>query len=259
MVNLLKEANHGINKWRNAAYKLLRNAGIGDITAVCEGDSWFLHPIESDIIDELLYPKHSYRIYSVAGAGDELSDMLNDGEFVPAIRQEKPMVFLFSGGGNDVIAKRLRNMVQKPPRSSTDPRDCLIPAEIDADMSWLDAQVSLVYQQVQAAKRNLPMFMHGYGYAVPGKKYRFLGLEWDLGDTLDEIGVPKTLQYGVVRILIDRFNDTLAQLATRLTHFHHVDFRGLLQKNDFVDELHPSSDAAARLARKMHLSIKKVV
>ncbi|MEK6677359.1 MAG: SGNH/GDSL hydrolase family protein [Planctomycetota bacterium] len=259
MPDLIKPVNDAINKWRNAAYKLQKSFRLGDKSAVCEGDSWFQHPLESDIIEELIFPNNSYRIYSLAGAGDELADMLGKGEFVPAIKQEKPDIFLFSGGGNDVIAKRLRGMVCKPSTPSSDPRAYVVPAQIDGEMAWLATQVTQVYRQAQSAKRNLPMFMHGYDYAVPGKKYRFLGLEWNLGDTLDEVGVPKARQYAVVQILIDRFNETLVQLATTLQHFHYVDLRGTLQKKDFVDELHPSSEAAAWLAAKMHRAIRKVV
>ena len=94
---------------------------------VAEGDSWFQFPgftllrlgkrrlhIEfvREIIDHLIASKR-YCIRSLAAGGDWLSNMLRTHDYIEPLSQIEPDVFLFSGGGNDLLGEgRVANMVR---------------------------------------------------------------------------------------------------------------------------------------------------
>jgi len=73
---------------------------------VAEGDSWFNYPlILTDIIDRIRMEK-DFALYSVAGGGDWLLNMLAAREYVEELTIIRPDVFLISGGGNDLVGSR---------------------------------------------------------------------------------------------------------------------------------------------------------
>ncbi len=261
---VLDALNESARNWNNARYDFYKRMGWGRRVIVCEGDSWFLHPLENDIIDELseldLFSDEPlpYRIKTLAAAGDELSQMLAEQQFVGAILDENPDAFLFSAGGNDIIGPRLAGMLRNPPGGA--PPDGFIRGDMAAsELSRVAAQFRLVHSLARSAKPGVQMFVHGYDYPWPGKDYWFLGLDWGLGDTLNGAGIPGEHQRAVVNRILDRFNEMLGNLAGSLENFHYIDLRNTLQENDFIDELHPDSGGVVKLARKVDAAIRRVI
>lgn len=89
---------------------------------VAEGDSWFQYPsfgfwrlrfdAVTDVIDHLCRNRNVY-MRSLASGGDWLSNMLHSREYIPELSSLEPHVFLFSGGGNDILGSgRVANMVK---------------------------------------------------------------------------------------------------------------------------------------------------
>jgi hypothetical protein len=94
---------------------------------VAEGDSWFQFPgftllrigswrvhveFVREIIDHLIASKR-YCVRSLAAGGDWLSHMLRTEDYIEPLSRIEPDVFLFSGGGNDLLAEgRVGNMVR---------------------------------------------------------------------------------------------------------------------------------------------------
>lgn len=94
---------------------------------VAEGDSWFQFPgftllrlfnkrlhveFVSEIIDHLI-ASNRYCVRSLAAGGDWLSNMLRTEDYIEPLSQIEPDVFLFSGGGNDLLGEgRVANMVR---------------------------------------------------------------------------------------------------------------------------------------------------
>lgn len=92
---------------------------------VAEGDSWFQFPgrrfsvfglwrihvdAVKDILDHLIAGER-YCIHSLAAGGDWLIQMLRAEDYVEPLSQIEPDVFLFSGGGNDLLGDgRVANM-----------------------------------------------------------------------------------------------------------------------------------------------------
>lgn len=73
------------------------------IRIYAEGDSWFLFPtFVKDIIDWLNVNKN-YLIFSDAYAGDWITNIIYEGQYIEALSIHSPNVFLISGGGNDLV------------------------------------------------------------------------------------------------------------------------------------------------------------
>ena len=89
---------------------------------VAEGDSWFQFPKikkgalslgnpVKDLIEHLM-DRPDLCLETLAAGGDWLSNMLKSRQYVSALSKVEPDVFLFSGGGNDMLgSERVGNMV----------------------------------------------------------------------------------------------------------------------------------------------------
>ena len=111
--------------------------------------------------------------------------------------------------------------------------------------------------------RNIPIFLHGYAYAEATGR-GFLG-SFSLGPLGSgpwlrpafEGNVQVEDADRVIRELIDGYNSLLCDVARKanetywnnnLNPIYHLDFRELVQQDDWQDELHPNRDAARDLA-----------
>ena len=110
-----------------------------------------------------------YRIRSLGAAGDWLINILEKREFVAAIKEEDPAGFLFSGGGNDIVDGTLGCLV-KDSKGAKRAEECINFPNLEDEMHRFSLMYRRVYSLVQAAKPNLPMFVHGYAHPVPGRK-----------------------------------------------------------------------------------------
>lgn len=172
-----------------------------------------------------------------------------------AIKEEDPAAFLFSGGGNDIVDGTLGCLVNDS-KGAKKAEECINFPNLEDEMRRLSVMYRRVYSLVQAAKPKLPMFVHGYAHPVPGRKYYILLLDWGFGDGLSERNVPKKLWNGVADVIIDHFNDMLAALDKDLKHLHYIDLRKIVDRIDFIDELHLNSFAALKVAKHFHKKIK---
>ena len=119
---------------------------------VSEGDSWFQHPIENDIIDTLAWFTHGYKIRSLGAAGDRLSEMVQHLEFPQAIRDENPEAFLFSGGGNDFVDEGLAKSLHDS-TNITIARECFDEGPFNAELDKLAALYRTVYSKAPRLAR----------------------------------------------------------------------------------------------------------
>jgi len=256
-MSAMDEFNRAARALRDAQYNLVKNLPFGGPRLVAEGDSWFQHPIEGDIIDALSSLPLFYKIRCLCSAGDELARMLQQAEFVAAIRDEQPAAFVFSGGGNDVVGQTISTVI-KESSGATKASQCIDKAALDAEMARIEGMYRQVYRLVQGAKAGLPMIVHGYAHPKPGKKY-FGIIDWGLGDALTAKNVPDKLQDDVAALLIDAFNKMLKGLPRTLPEIRHVDLRQVVSKNDFRDEMHLKSLAAVRAAKAFHAVLEKAI
>ena len=262
--------------WANGLCRLrrreqfLRRANQGRTVLVSEGDSWFQFPIFlSDVVDNLLGP---YNIWSVDAAGYTLQNMvLQNPEYLQALRSQRDQVcaFLFSGGGNDLIGEDEEGepMVAKILRSFEPGR----PASWYIDTEAAAARLRFIedcYRQVlgsvQAEFPGLPVLCHGYDHVIPGgapgdpRRPMWAKQDQWIGRPMRErLGITDpALQRGIVRGLIDRFNERIRGLCggnnpgAAFRHAYHVDVRGVVGDGRWADELHPSDEGYARVAAR---------
>jgi len=250
-----------VNWWESAGrlnrYK--RDKAAGKVRIVSEGDSWFQHPLLSDIIDHL---EGDYAVRSLGRAGDELADMKKQNQFLRAIKQETPRFFLLSGGGNDTIGENFHKWLRPASKH-------LSGDSVDRYL-WLDkfqehvANLMGILSEIFTSVRALPnapdIIVHGYDRALPvafedTSDRRVVGIgksSW-LSGPLDKAKVrEESDRRAIVSRLIDLYNQALASTVERFdSGVHYINLRDQMGSADeWHDELHPSSSSAARLAEK---------
>ena len=132
---LAGKLNRAERRWREQRFLADVRAGRCENRPilVAEGDSWFQFPgftlfklgrarihleFVREIIDHLI-GSGRYCVRSIAAGGDWLSSMLRTEDYIEPLSRIEPDAFLFSGGGNDLLAEgRVANMVRHKRRLS---------------------------------------------------------------------------------------------------------------------------------------------
>lgn len=237
---------------RRNAYMERLSEGYDGVRIVSEGDSWFQYPILlEDTIDQLM---GDYAIYSLDAAGDTLQNMDLQAEFVEAIRAERPDVFLFSGGGNDVLGGgNLQTHLHQFDANLTPEQHILPSFEVQL------RQCLTLYRQILAralgARPGLQVLIHGYDRPIPRKDGRWLGKPM-ISRGITDPGLQKV----IAGILIDRFNDAIAQLAGQFPGVTYVDQRGVVGRSPdaWHDELHPTDETYAKVADQFRDHLNRI-
>ena len=250
---LLASANNIARLRRRMAFEARIGSGYKGPIIVSEGDSWFQYPLRlQDVIDHLSV---DYAIRSLDAAGDTLQNMFEEGEYIDAIQETGASVFLFSGGGNDVLGggnlkEHLRDF---DPALSAEQH--LLPS-----FRQLTDHAIALYDRIFRSVEDLPgdilTICHGYDRPIPNNG------KW-LGRPMVERGINDPgFQVAIVKVMIDRFNSKLKLLADTFSNVTYLDVRGVVgaQPSRWDDELHPTSvaygDVAARFRAEIQQSAK---
>jgi V8-like Glu-specific endopeptidase/endonuclease/exonuclease/phosphatase family metal-dependent hydrolase/lysophospholipase L1-like esterase len=235
-------------RWRQNRYHTMIDDGWPGPRIVSEGDSWFQYPvILEDIVDQLF---GEFAVYSLGAGGDLLADMIEEDELSEAIDEQKPDLFMISGGGNDVIGGGMLIKILRPFEEGRAPQDYL-----NADFESVMGEISRLYKHVFAKLAgdfpNLPILCHGYDHAIPNDG------KW-LGKPMKELKITKRkLQRQIIEVIIDRFNESLKAIASEFPGVvHFVDCRGAVPDDEWYDELHPTSEGYARVADRFRTVIQ---
>ena len=238
---------------------------------LAEGDSWFTFP-GTNIIRELRYL--GYKITSVAGSGDQLQDMVTPKQLAEMKRKltealKEPTKLdgiLLSGGGNDLLAKGLDELIL--PKNSS---GILLNAKaVKTSIDEIKETYAILIHEVSNAYSNLsdtpvpPIFVHGYDYAVPDSRgiesgklllqiFESLGIDIP-GPWLGPVFKSKGYNWGLnedmrqmcsaIEDLVENFNAMLEELADG-TNVRYINLRGMFPYDEdhrdyWQDELHPT-------------------
>ena len=231
---------------------------------ISEGDSWFSFPIHANTIDHLdKMAKFKISLLRLEKNGDELLTIFGGKQKAKLRRylsRYPVQALLFSGGGNDIVGADLPPLLKKK-----------LPG-----MNWEDSiektramrridQLRLAYLDLidlrDDHRPGCRIYVHGYDYAIPnGKPAKVLGIKagpW-LKPHFDDKDI-KNLQDArrIIRWLINRFNEMLADLASNHANFVHVKTRNTLSEKEWNDELHPSRAGFKQIAEKFRAQLKK--
>lgn len=246
---------------------------------IAEGDSWFDYPLY-DEITEKLEDDYNYRIESAASWGDTADNMLytegKDGKkLVKKFEKLKdegrvPRAILLSCGGNDIAGDRFSVFLGH----ARSPHPGLDVPVVDAVFARLaDTIVGLVGALkelgLQSFKKDIPVVIHGYGYAVPdGRGFLRTSIfsgPW-LAPSFDEKGYDTlAARLPIVTTLIDRFNAMQQNIAANVPKVAYVNARPVLSsslvndeyKRSWANEIHPTDDGFGAVATLFHTAIQQ--
>lgn len=225
---------------------------------VSEGDSWFDYPMHLNLIDHL-DDRGEYAILRFEKAGDTVANMVKPGNLDAlqrAVRRERPVAFLFSGGGNDMFID-----IRKEPKlrwiyealndyqEGFGAEECINKPIWDVKRLEIERGIVAV---IDAIGPLAPVITHGYDYLIPtGKKAEYDGFRvggpW-IKSALDARKIPTVADPGrdlhrkVIAIFMNDFNAMLVRLQERYPRaLMYVDLRKTLDPaRDWHNEIHPT-------------------
>jgi hypothetical protein len=212
------------------------------IRLVAEGDSWFQHPLVEDTIDHLF---NHFAVYCVSAGGDELGNMFQQNEYLPALEAQGARGLLLSGGGNDLLGGRFGSYLNAFTPGS-DPRR-LLTDEFFGRVQDMINIYKTVFDSMLRLKPGVKIFCHGYDFVIPqvGQEGKWLGRP------MEEKGITDPdAQKAIIHTIIDKFSDQLAALAERYENAVFVDVRGTVRQDHWHDEIHPDSPGFQQVALK---------
>ncbi|WP_371195408.1 hypothetical protein [Glaciecola sp. SC05] len=257
-------------RYRSSLYSIRFLEDLRDFpnapSVLSEGDSWFGYPFGKDLNDQIA-ELGSFNIRHFEKAGDELVDDMMDGRqkklITKALKENQFELMLYSGGGNDVVAKNLENYISDD-SSGVGPHNRVIKAATEARVQELKNKYIALIELVAEHQRACPIVVHGYTGIIPSDEgFEILGFKltgpW-VKPTLDKKGVPPEQQADVINYIMDLFNRMLLSLSEQYENFHYIDLRvETLTKSEWANEIHPSSAGFKKLAVHYKDTLKKLV
>ncbi len=240
---------------------------------VAEGDSWFAHPIQWNILYQLSN-MGGYAIRRLASIGDELRDMVREApdhepQFILQLRRRiRWDLLLFSGGGNDLLGARLPDVLRHRSEVSRGWRELIRDEVVDAELAGIRRCYERIIFRTAQLRPQCQILAHGYDYAYPRNKGAtlFWGRvtvtgPWMYPVMVNEKGITDAdTRFKIVVELIDRFNRMLRELAKEHATFHHVDLRKTLTSvRQWDDEIHPKSGGFKKMARKFRYVMDRAI
>ena len=254
----LSAANKWANYRRKAHYEDMCKKYPTRPRLVSEGDSWFQHPLLNDIIDNVgvYLPTRC-----IAKAGNTLSNYVKSGEFSSIIDEVKPIAFLLSGGGNDILGESIRNFLMKAESDSAEgvQVERFFNENYHKAMKDITDFYTTIFDILKLQQPNLKIIVHGYDYVRP-LPTGSTKTSW-LGKYFDEFGVTRQGdRQAAAKYMIDGFNETLAKLANDYANqVYYLDLRGVVGDNEWDDEIHPNDLGYQKVSLKFIKQITALV
>ncbi|MBA1148288.1 hypothetical protein H0Z60_14625 [Ectothiorhodospiraceae bacterium WFHF3C12] len=238
-----------------------RRKRAGYRVVVSEGDSWFDYPMYLNLIDRIDdegYFAHLRLESSGATVADMIGTKRDLNALADIVAEEQPICVLFSGGGNDLLAKAGR-LFRKG--QFNDPSAHLREAEVDKMTQELDRHYRRMLDRIGPMA---PVLAHGYDYFQPSARpVKFIGVRLPVGPwmhpaMLDKGIVEDAAQRSIATVLVDRMNEILQQIQVDYPlDFVHVDLRGTLNvDSDWANEIHPNNQGFRKVAYEFIAQMK---
>lgn len=249
------------------------------LNIVAEGDSWFAYPSHwiigkpPNLLSHISgWTKGKANFYCMASNGDEAVDMVSGPEkhkLVDVLRwhtrakKRKPVdLLLFSGGGNDVVGENDYERFIKPASPGSKARDYVQIGRLNRKVK----QISLAYQELADIRDHYSpttvIVTHTYDYPFASLQgANFLGgliktKAW-MKRFMDAINVPEKLQTQVIRIVMDAMAEETLKIQSARQNFIVAETRRtLLDRNDWLNEIHPTKEGFKAIAKVIYEDIR---
>jgi lysophospholipase L1-like esterase len=253
----LYAANTLARNLRNRHYEQVIRHFPDRVRLVSEGDSWFQYPLVTDTVDHL---SRAFAVYCVAAAGDTLRNYQKTGEYLTAIDEQKPALFLLSGGGNDILGEQFRTFLKDDPDLSEPPGQNpgrFLNGKLVVELDALRDIYQAMFSHLKVNKPKLQILVHGYDYVIP------LGVTnkgW-LGRYMIEKGINRPEdRFAIVQFILDEFNRRLKTVADGFPEtVSYIDVRNTVRPDQWHDEIHPNGDGFQQVAMKFMNRINEIV
>jgi lysophospholipase L1-like esterase len=231
---------------------------------LAEGDSWFAHPTQWNILYQL-QNLGGYTIRRLASIGALLTDMVRESDhhtpqYVRQLDRKhlRWQYLLFSAGGNDLLGANLDSLLRD--RCSVSRWEDVLNEEVVlGELEKLRGALRQILSRMQELRPGCKLLVHGYDYPFPRDKGAnlFWGTltvtgPWVRPRMIAKHIIDKSEQRAIVAALIDRYNDEVLQpLHAAENDFEHINLRGMLPSiQQWDDEIHPKSTGFRRIAEK---------
>jgi hypothetical protein len=254
---------------RNRTYRRKLAGGYNGPKILAEGDSWLCYPQPDELIipvirraplDLVRQLGQEFAIFTEAVPGDTAWGMRQTVDqpngLSGLIDYLQPDVLLFSAGGNDLLgAGRLARTLRKGPKPNVkDYFGAAFSRSLDAVMHHYE----IVLTTALARKPDLKAVLHAYSHAPvlgPGRG------PW-LFEPMQALRIPPDQRDAVVREIVDRFHLRQVALADAINAASSVgrrvfvaDTREVVAADQWFDEIHPTSQGFAEVARVVRRQI----
>ncbi len=225
---------------------------------ISEGDSWFSHSKIVTRVDEVGNSQRNWSLLRLEKNGDEILTIMSGGQrskLRKYLKRWRLDGLLFSAGGNDIIGPDLLPLL-RPFATGMSAQDVVRFSRFERRVRQIQDCYRELLDMLDDAGQVAKVFVNSYDYAVPSnKKAKFLGIAvagpWML-PYFNERQIPKALHKDVVKLLIDGFTaavDVVAAEPRGVKRLIRVETRGLLNSNNWDDEIHPNTTGAKKVAR----------
>lgn len=224
---------------------------------LAEGDSWFQHPLLTDIIDNI--GRH-YPVYCLSAAGDTIEHYFKEGDLFKKLPEVKPALILLSGGGNDILGDDMPKFFQDHFNNAPEGErpDRFFRNSFFEMLDKIQGIYRQIFERLNQERPGIPVLVHSYDYPRPLKP----GVKkssW-IGERFDEKHIAREGdRTAVVHLMIDEFNKRLKSVAGEFKNVHYLDLRGRVADNQWDDEIHPNDVGYERVSAVFLRKIREVI
>ena len=228
-------------------------------TVLAVGDSWFWY-LKNNLANPLhrILNKRESNIMLVRGSNGAEAVEYKAGPIRQQIEWDLDKkkgygkniraVFL-SGGGNDLAGPEdFVQVLLSDCSGAKHPEQCLQSNQPNILFNTVTSALLSVVELVEKLIPGTPVFVHSYDYANPNGK-GFLGLGQWLQYPMNRCKVPKKLHQPLIDYLIDAYWNALNEAQKKAPTLNLVDQRGTLAREEWANELHPTSSGFNKIAK----------
>jgi hypothetical protein len=251
--------------------RFTRRKREGATGIVVEGDSWFAFPalLRLSLIQHLI-TNYGARAtwFQLQSNGDEAREMMCGEQYTEFLDLQRRLrdadvavdAILFSGGGNDIVGSSLLPLLNTY-RDGMDYMDCINHPRFEARL----AGIKLAYDELAHLRDDYQsqawVFTHAYDYAiVSGRPVHFLFFAvgpWLKKYMEREKGImAAAIQQKIIDHMLSQFDDMQTALEQAHDRWVYVRTQGTLSRNDWNDELHPTTAGFAKIAAKFEIALE---
>lgn len=235
---------------RRAQYRLKTLFGFSGLRLVEEGDSWTNYPILLEDIGDVLQQRKDIAVFSLGAAGDLISNMAAKKEYLSALDKTDAPALLLSGGGNDMFS-HLKDILTDYSDDAS-PEDLVQNAVFQPILRAVLDGYETILTDVAHRFPGVTVFTHGYDLPYPREDGKWMG------PAMAHRGIPFRMGRDVMKVILDRFNEALADMQDRHPNMIFCDLRGKVSRghSSWFDELHPRDPGYARAAEEIEETIR---